>query len=88
MPSHDSLGLRGPCAALVASLALACGGPALPSPMPSRSAASLDALEAPRATVTRALDEEPPLPGESVEGWPGLAHSSEEPAREEHHHGH
>ena len=41
------------------------------------SVASASAPEAAPAPVTRALDQDPPLPGEDVEGWAGLTPSAD-----------
>lgn len=62
----------------------------VPSRFPSSSAASTDAAEAPIATVGIALREDPPLPGESTEGWEALepTTSSEAPAHGGHVHAH
>lgn len=66
----------------------ACAGPALPAELPVASPASAQAAEAPPAQVTRALDEEPPLPGEPVDGWPGLHEPADDEREEPHHHAH
>jgi predicted small lipoprotein YifL len=50
---------------------LAGCGHGRPAPTP-RSAASLDAARGRSLSVARALTSEPPLPGESTEGWEGL----------------
>src|SRR5690349_17317709 len=58
----------------MAACALASGcGPSLPSSWPEQSPASAAASPAPAATVTRALESPPPLPGEPARGWSGLA---------------
>lgn len=44
----------------------------VPAAFPNASAASLDAPEGRAARVGRAIVEEPPLPGETREGWEGL----------------
>jgi hypothetical protein len=51
----------------------ACGGRDVPAEWPQQSAASPDAEAAPAALVTQALEGPPPLPGEEVPGWEGLA---------------
>lgn len=43
-----------------------------PSTLPSTSAASSQAYEGTPAVVGLALREEPPLPGESMDGWEAL----------------
>jgi hypothetical protein len=57
-------------------LALAFGGGcsprSLPPSFPAGTAAGLETPEAPPRKVTRALDSDPPLPGEPTDGWPGL----------------
>lgn len=45
----------------------------VPSQYSTRSAASPQAVEAPRATIGLALREDPPPPGASTDGWTGLA---------------
>lgn len=58
----------------------------LPSEWPESSPASSSAAEVPNAKVTLALDGDPPLPGESAEGWIGL---EQPPSEDPHaHHGH
>lgn len=52
--------------------------------IPSTSAASPSAEAAPSRPMGTALQEEPPLPGESVERWPGL---EEQPSSVEGTHG-
>lgn len=60
---------------LAGALALvpACAG--VPSQFSTRSAASPQSPEPPRATIGVALREDPPLPGASTEGWAGLTAS-------------
>lgn len=58
-------------ALLVAAPAFSCVG--APSRFSSRSAASLEAVAAPQADVSRSMREDPPLPGAPVEGWVGLS---------------
>jgi outer membrane protein, heavy metal efflux system len=53
----------------------ACRSRELPARFPDSSPASPEAAAARPATVTTALDEEPPLPGEPAARWPGLAAS-------------
>lgn len=63
----------------------------VPTEFPRASAASLAAAEAPPARVGRAIEEEPPLPGETREGWEALDEApTGAPARHGHHghHGH
>lgn len=57
----------------VALTGLGCSSREVPSSFPPGSPASLSATEAPHAAVARSLREDPPLPGASTEGWPGLA---------------
>jgi hypothetical protein len=75
----------------IAGCALAaCGAQATPQ-RPSGSAAALAEPEAERASVVRALREDPPLPGNSVEGWEGLqppAAASGDAAGHQHHEPH
>jgi len=52
---------------------------------PETSPASLSAAEVAPARVTRALEGEPPLPGEPAGDWPGLE-SNAAPSGHEHHH--
>jgi hypothetical protein len=55
---------------LLALVAIGCSYP--PSSFPVRSAASPEATAAPSPLVARAVMEEPPLPGQPLEGWSGL----------------
>jgi len=75
----------------IAGCALAaCGAQATPQ-RPSGSAASLAEPEAERASVVRALREDPPLPGSPTDGWEGLrtpAATGEGAAGHQHHHHH
>jgi hypothetical protein len=54
------------------ALGVACSPRSLPPSFPAGSAAGMETPEGPVRRVTRALDSDPPLPGESTEGWPGL----------------
>ncbi len=66
--------MQGPWKITVA-IGLLLGGCATrqrPTSYPSTSAASEEATAAPPATVGRYVREEPPLPGEPSDGWPGL----------------
>jgi hypothetical protein len=78
--------------AMVASLSGVGCSRKLPSQWPESSPASSSAAEVPNATVTLALDGDPPLPGESADGWIGLEPAKDKPAAHEghggHHHGH
>jgi hypothetical protein len=79
--------------AVAASLSSAACSRDLPSEWPESSPASSSATEVPAAKVTLALDGDPPLPGESAEGWIGLEPANNKPAKHEghgggHHHGH
>lgn len=62
------------CLALLALLllSLGCASRSLPESHPPDSPVSPDGPEPERASVTRALDEDPPLPGEPSAGWAGL----------------
>jgi hypothetical protein len=81
--------LRSLCLPLVLT-ALACGARQVPPPRPAGSAAALDAPEAPRAKVARAVREDPPLPGAPLDGWEGLRppDGAPAPAGHQHHHHH
>jgi len=52
--------------------ASACAPRALPASFPETSAAAANAQPAEPASVTTALDEDPPLPGEDTRHWKGL----------------
>ena len=58
---------------LLAVTATACVANPVPTSVPVASSASVRAPEAPRAAVAVAFAEEPPLPGEELAGWRGLA---------------
>ncbi|UJR84353.1 hypothetical protein [Sandaracinus amylolyticus] len=62
--------------AIVIAAALAACTRSLPAAFPPSSPISSDAVEAPVADVGRALREDPPLPGESTQGWHGLEPAS------------
>lgn len=49
-----------------------CASRTVPDTFPHASPASTHAPELPPARVDRALSGDPPLPGQSTEGWPGL----------------
>jgi|GEM_PF-485918 len=49
-----------------------CATRSVPDHFPDNSAASPDSPEGAAVRTTRSLTEEPPLPGESTEGWDGL----------------
>jgi hypothetical protein len=68
-------------------VALGCSSREVPSSFPAGSPASLSAAEAPRAEVARSLREDPPLPGESTDGWAGLEARDTAPAPSAHEHG-
>jgi outer membrane protein, heavy metal efflux system len=58
---------------MVASVLLVgCATRSVPDRFPANSAASPGSPEGAAARTTRALEEDPPLPGESIEGWDGL----------------
>lgn len=68
------------------AITLGCASRAVPKQFPATSAASLESRESPPATVTSALDADPPLPGSETEQWPGLrAAGSAAPAHGGHH---
>ena len=88
------LSVRRRSAALVAlafgALTLGCASRAVPKHFPAGSAVSIEAPEARPATVTSALDAEPPLPGSETEHWPGLRSAESTSPAHAHggHHGH
>jgi hypothetical protein len=57
---------------LIGLIVAACSAREVPATWPDASPASPAALAAPAAPVTRALETDPPLPGESTDGWAGL----------------
>ena len=65
----------------VASFLAGCATRKVPAALPSSAPASADAAAAPLPVVGRLTREQPPLPGESTDGWPGL----EDGAHEGHH---
>lgn len=70
-------------------LIFGCSGRKVPSTLPESSPASLSAEEAPPMLMTRALDEDPPLPSEDTHGWKGLRPAENAKAHDHHHeHGH
>ena len=71
----------------VVYLPTACSSRALPPAFPATSAASLEAPEGQAVSVTRALEQDPPLPGESVDHWPGLQTGKAPAAAHQHHRG-
>lgn len=73
--------------ALLATSAIGCSR-SVPAVFPSSSAASLDADEGRAARVGRAIVEEPPLPGETREGWEGLEQGDADAPDHSGHHGH
>lgn len=88
------LSVRRQSAAVVAlvfgALTLGCASRAVLKHFPATSAASLESPEARPATVTVALDAEPPLPGSETEHWPGLGSAGSASHTHAHggHHGH
>jgi hypothetical protein len=72
---------------IVASLSSVACSRDLPSEWPESSPASSSAAEVPHAKVTLALDGDPPLPGESAEGWIGLEQPPSEDPHAHHRHG-
>jgi hypothetical protein len=69
-----------------------CSPRSLPASFPASSAASPQGAEAPAPRVGVALSEDPPLPGESTEGWHGLGPAPDAGGdaqhQHQHHHGH
>lgn len=68
-------------------LAAACSSRAVPSAWPESAAASPASAAAPIAAVTRSLEADPPLPGESAAGWEGLESSVPAESHAGHEHG-
>jgi hypothetical protein len=77
--------LRSLSAAIAVALASACTR-SVPSEFPARSAASPGAEQAPARVLARAIREEPPLPGEAMDGWEALGDPADESSHGEHHH--
>jgi hypothetical protein len=75
-------------AVLGISLGTACASRAVPSTFPSTSPASTLASEAAVISVVAALEEEPPLPGEAIDRWPGLRPVDAPPGGGHEHHQH
>ena len=76
--------------AFAAFLIGSCASRSVPSSFPATSAASLKAQVPRPEPATRALAEDPPLPGENTERWPGLRPSDGSTKRghmHDHHHG-
>lgn len=68
---------------------LGCSSREVPATFPAGSPASLSAPEGRDVSVARALEADPPLPGESTEGWAGLEPSTEAaPSEHENEHEH
>lgn len=82
--------MRTPHVILLLGLAAALIGcsRAVPTEFPNASAASLEAAEGPRARVDRVLTEEPPLPGEALDGWEALEPASDPAGVSSGHHDH
>jgi hypothetical protein len=57
---------------LIGLVVAACSAREVPATWPDASPASPRAPAAPTVPVTRALEADPPLPGESMNGWAGL----------------
>lgn len=73
---------------IVVSLAALAGcSRSVSTEFPRASAASLEVEEAPPARVGRAIEEEPPLPGETRDGWEALDRGAA-PAESSGHHRH
>jgi hypothetical protein len=69
---------------------MGCEPRVFPASFPKTSPASLELREPKPASVTAALDADPPLPGESVHDWPGLEPERPSDAaigHSHHHHG-
>jgi hypothetical protein len=58
---------------LIGLIVAACSAREVPATWPDASPAAPAALAPPAAPVTRALEADPPLPGESTDGWAGLS---------------
>ncbi len=71
-----------------AALVAACASRPLNPSFPATSAASLDGDAVPAASVTTALEADPPLPGETTDGWSGLESAPGQPSRAHQPHGH
>ena len=65
-------------------LAAACAHSPLPTSFPRESAASIEASAVPSASLEVALESDPPLPGEPVGAWFGLAPRAAAPTAEHH----
>lgn len=93
MPSRP-LSVRRRGAAVMAlvfgALAFGCASRTVLKQLPPTAAASPASPEARPATVTSALDSEPPLPGSEAERWPGLRTTDTAAPAHAHggHHGH
>jgi len=74
--------------ALALAGAAGCASRSVPDAPPSASAASTTAAEGPRASVTAALDSDPPPPGTPDPRWPGLHAPKPGAAGGAHHHQH
>jgi len=75
--------------AIIVPWSPACATHAVPERLPPASAASAAAPEAPAASVTLALREDPPLPGGDTDHWTGLqASKASAPDHSHHHHDH
>lgn len=72
------------------ALPAGCASRMVPTQFPADAAASTAAPEARPAVVDGALAEEPPLPGQSANQWPGLRaeEAASQPSRHGGHHGH
>lgn len=71
-----------------ALLPVGCGGREVPVRFAAQSALSANAREAPVADPTVALTSDPPLPGEPLGAWTGLAQDGGAPAGGGHAHAH
>jgi hypothetical protein len=58
---------------VVAIFAAGCSSRSVPGAAPVDSPASMDAPSGVVPSVNRSLRSDPPLPGEPIDGWPGLA---------------
>ncbi len=80
--------MRAPALLLITALAIAGCSRSVATTFPPSSAASLEAEEGRAARVGRAIEEEPPLPGERREGWEALEQGESAPVDHSGHGGH
>ncbi len=72
----------------VGSLGMGCASRTVPVSFPPTSAASISGAEAKPSSVIRTLLEDPPLPGESTDQWPGLRPADPQVNDVDHHSNH